>query len=221
MPGIRIQMIASVAALAACLLAPAGHAADVIVAGLYSGKALLVIDGGRPRMVGVGEITPEGVRLIAADSDAAVIEFGGRRERLTLGHATRLGFPATAKPSSQAILRADSRGHFITTGAVNGVAVRFLVDTGASTVALSAQEARRLGINYRAGTRGYSSTANGTVAVYRVKLDSVRVGEITVHNVDGVVVDGSGLGIALLGMSFLNRMQMKRDGDTLTLTQRF
>ena len=64
------------------------------------------------------------------------------------------------------------------------------------------------------------STANGVVPAYRVKLDEVRLGDISLNNVDGVVTIGS-QPIVLLGMSFLNRMEMKRDGETMTLKKRF
>lgn len=211
----------SVAVFALCLWTSAAWAADIGVAAISSGKALLVIDGGKPRMVAVGEVTPEGVRLVSADSEAAVVEFDGRRQRLAAGHSTRLATAITPAAREEAVLSADSRGHFITMGAINGVAVRFVVDTGATAVAVSVDEARRLGINYLGGTRGMSHTANGTVPVYRVKLATVRVGGITLGNVDALVVDGRGLDIALLGMSFLNRTQMHRDGGVLTLTRRF
>ena len=188
--------------------------------GLFSGKAVLVIDGGKPRTVNVGQTTPEGIKLLSASSESAVVEYGGQRQALSMGHATRIG--ATRDPGfGQVTLTADSRGHFVTTGTINGISVRFLVDTGASSVALSVSEARRLGINYLSGSPGQVMTANGSTMAYKLKLDNVRVGEITLNNVDCVVVDGLGLNIALLGMSFLNRTQMKRDGDTLTLVRRF
>ena len=99
--------------------------------------------------------------------------------------------------------------------------MRFLVDTGASKVALSALEAKRLGISYLSAPRGLAQTANGNTVAYAVKLDTVRVGDITVNNVDAAVIEGQGLNVILLGMSFLNRMQMRRDGETLTLLKRF
>ncbi len=188
---------------------------------LFSGKAVLIVDGGKPRTLSAGQSTPEGIRLVSADSEAAVIEFGGKRQTLVLGQGTRVAATAETQGATQVTLTADSRGHFVTTGTINGMSVRFLVDTGASSVAMSTSEARRLGVNYLSGTRAYSSTANGLVPSYRVKLDSVRVGEVTLNNVEGTVVDGAGLNIVLLGMSFLNRMQMKRDGDTLVLVKRF
>src|SRR5215213_472635 len=196
-------------------------AADIAVTALFSGKAVVVIDGGKPRTLNVGQTTPEGVKLVSASSESAVVEYNGQRQTLTTGQGTRIGSAAPAGGSGQTTLIADSRGHFVTTGAINGVAVQFLVDTGASSVAMSTAEARRLGINYLAGQRGQASTANGVVPMYRVKLDNVRVGDITLNNVEGVVLEGAGLSHALLGMSFLNRTQMNRDGDRLTLTRRY
>ena len=204
------------------IVAPlSAHAADIAVSALFSGKAVLVVDGGKPRTLSVGQATPEGVKLLSATSEAAVVEYKGQRQTLTTGHATRIGTSDGGSSSGRVTLTADTRGHFITTGSINGLSVRLMVDTGATTIALSTSEARRLGINYLAGTRGQGSTANGIVPVYRVKLDNVRVGDITLNNVDASVIDGAGLSVALLGMSFLNRTAMKRDGDTLTLTRRY
>ena len=197
------------------------YGADIAVTALFSGKAVLVIDGGKPRTLSVGQSTPEGVKLLSASSEAAVIEFNGQRQTLTTGHATRIGPAYAPAGSGQVTLTADARGHFISMGAINGMAVRFMVDTGASTVAFSVQAAKRLGVNYLGGSPVRVQTANGSVMAYRVKLDNVRVGDITLNNVDGMVVDGAGLHVTLLGMSFLNRTQMKRDGDTLTLVRRY
>jgi len=203
------------------LLPLAAPAADVSVIGLFSGKAVLVINGGKPRTMAAGETSPEGVRLISATSESAVVEFSGRRQTLAPGQN---GYATAARPESGAatvILTADSRGHFITTGTINGLTIQFLVDTGASAITLSSSDARRLGINYLAGTRAQTQTANGIVPVYKIKLDAVRVGDVAAHNVDAVIIEGNGLPVALLGMSFLNRMDMRRDGLTMTLTKRY
>ena len=106
-------------------------------------------------------------------------------------------------------------------GSINGIAVSFLVDTGASFISFSSGEAKRLGINYLNGVKAFSSTANGVVPTYRVKLDEVKVGGITLNNVDGMVHAGDNLPVILLGNSFLNRMEMKRDGEKMVLTKRF
>ena len=106
-------------------------------------------------------------------------------------------------------------------GHINGKSARFLVDTGATSVSMGSAEAKRFGINYAAGQKAFTSTANGVAPVYRVKLDEVRLGDITLNNVDGVVHLDNSLPVILLGMSFLNRMEMKRDGEKMTLTKRF
>ena len=118
------------------------------------------------------------------------------------------------------MLTAGGRGHFVTTGQVNGASMRFLVDTGASSVALGASDARRLGIDLTRAEQVVVNTANGQTVASRVKLDSVRVGEIVVMNVDAMV-HSTEMPFALLGMSFLNRMEMQRDGDTMTLKKRY
>jgi aspartyl protease family protein len=212
----------SVALLFLATAPVAASAAEIVVSALFNGKAVITVDGGRPRTLQAGQATPEGVRLVSATSEAAVIEYGGRRETLSTGSGMRVGGNAgPASSAGQAVLKADSRGHFYATGSINGNSVRFLVDTGATTIALSTAEARRLGIDFRNGTRSVGRTANGTVVSYGVKLDAVRVGDITLQNVDAHVLDGVGPSDVLLGMSFLNRMQMQRDGDTLVLVKRF
>jgi aspartyl protease family protein len=216
-----VSRIGSVASLLLLLASAGAHAADIAVAALFSGKAVLVVNSGKPQTLSVGQTTPEGVKLLSANSESAVIEYRGQRQTLIMGQGTRVGGSGASAGSGQVTLTADSRGHFITTGAINGVSVQFMVDTGATSVALSTSEARRLGVNYLGGERGRASTANGVVSMYRVKLDSVRVGDIVLTNVDGTVVEGAGPSVALLGMSFLNRTQMLRDGDKLTLTRRF
>jgi aspartyl protease family protein len=117
-------------------------------------------------------------------------------------------------------IAADPRGHFFTDATINDLRVRSVVDTGASVVVISVDDANRLGLDWRKGERGTMQTANGFTAGYRVKLATVKVGAIELHEIDGVVVE-HGPGVALLGMSFLNRLEMKRDGDTMTLTRRF
>ncbi|MDR3300027.1 MAG: TIGR02281 family clan AA aspartic protease [Candidatus Accumulibacter sp.] len=207
-----------------CLCAAAGWwpliacGANVGLAGVFSGKALLTIDGGAPRVVAVGAKTGEGVSVIAVDGDTATIEVGGKRRVLRVGQNVAEQ-PAGAGPASVA-LTADSQGHFYTTGYINGASIRFLVDTGATMIAIGAGDARRIGIDPAKGVRGVSNTANGQVTVFLVKLDSVRVGDVVMNNVDATV-HAHDLPVTLLGMSFLNRMEMQRSGDTMTLTKRY
>jgi len=196
-------------------------ATDVSVVGLFSNKAVVVINGGKPRTMSVGEATSEGVRLISADSESATFEIDGKRETLQPGQrGVYTASPANGSGRKKTVLVADSRGHFFTMGNVNGVATRFMVDTGATAVTLSVQDAKRTGVDYLAGRKVATQTANGVAAAYRVRLGSVEVGGITLNNVDAIVIDVN-LPHALLGMSFLNRMERRTEGDTLTLIQRY
>ncbi|MBK6981833.1 MAG: TIGR02281 family clan AA aspartic protease [Betaproteobacteria bacterium] len=194
-------------------------ATEVNVIGLFPGKAVVVIDRGAPRTLSAGQRTAEGVLLVSADSRSATLEIDGQRQVLELGqHAESAALTGTLQSVT---LAADGNGHFVAEGSVNGARMRFLVDTGATLVTLPAVDARRLGIDYRSGQQVVSQTANGRVIVYRVRLDSVALGTMTLNAVDAVVHESAGLEIALLGMSFLNRTEMRREGANLTLTKRY
>ena len=210
--GLRI-----VASLSSLLVGAAG-AADVNVIGLFPNKAVVTIDGGAPRVLTVGK-SVEGVTLISTDRESATLDIDGQKKTLRIGqhHAG----PTPAPPSQSATLTADPRGHFVVDGQINGGPVRFLVDTGATTIALSSGDATRLGIDYRKGLPGMMGTANGMATAYALKLDTVRVGDIVLNNVDAAVMEGNPMPFALLGMSFLNRMEMKREGQTMVLIRRF
>jgi len=208
--------------LFACAFAAAAlHAAatDVNVIGLFPGKAVVVIDHGAPRTLAIGQRTAEGVVLLSADSRSATFEIDGKRQVLEMGQHVETARENVGRAT--ATLAPDGMGHFSTQGQINGSSVRFLVDTGATLVSLPASEARRLGIDLRSARRAMSQTANGTVAVYRVTLDSVTVGGITLYNVDAVVHESNALGVVLLGMSFLSRTQIHEDGGNLVLEKRY
>jgi aspartyl protease family protein len=207
----------SLCALTCVLAAMPVWAVDVGVVGLFPGKAVLVIDGGSPRTVPVGA-NVSGVKLIAVDQDGATVEISGRRQRLAIGqHAHSGGDGGGAQTTS---LTADGRGHFITTGTVNGATIRFMVDTGATSVALGASDARRANVSTANARPVMVQTANGITQAWVVTLNSVRVGDVTLNEVEGIVHQHD-MPVALLGMSFLNRMEMKRDGQTMTLRKRY
>jgi aspartyl protease family protein len=199
------------------ILSTGAGAVDVNVVGLFPSKAVVQIDGGALQTLAIGQKTAEGVVLVSVGSDGATFEIDGQRMTLGLGHARMK--PGTG-PASVKVM-ADERGHFTTMGQVNGVAVRFAVDTGATFIAFHANEARRLGLDYHKGQRVLMNTAAGVAPAYFIKLDTVRVGDITVNSVDAVVMDSEGPAMALLGMSFLNRMDIRREGEIMTLTQRY
>src|SRR5690349_15870961 len=205
--------------LFAALCGPAA-AAEIALIGVIGDKAaVLAVDGGDPKTVKVGQ-SWRGISVLGVDHDQATIEVDGKKRVLQRGVHYRSA-EASGNGRSKVTLAADTRGHFFIDGAVNRIPVRFMVDTGATMVALPQRDADRLGIDYRAGRRAATRTANGIATVYVVKLDSIRVGDIELHNIDGLVHEGAGLEQALLGMSFLNRVSMQRDGATMTLIQRF
>ena len=204
-------------ALALCLVSGGATAQDVGLAGVLGSKALLMIDGGEPQAVAVGQ-SLAGVKVISVQGEQAVVEIGGKKRPLRVGQHAIGAAPADG--SGMIVMTADNQGHFYATGSVNGAAVRFLVDTGATMVSLGANDARRIGLDFNRGQKGMTQTANGQTMVSKVKLDTVRIGDVTLHNVDALIHQTE-MPMALLGMSFLNRMEMQRDGSTMTLRKRF
>jgi aspartyl protease family protein len=228
----RHRWKAHVLLLAACLLAgtaamlapPARAVEKLTVLALFEGKALLHVDGQR-RLIAEGETSPEGITLLKADSSEAVVMVDGKEETLEVGMVT--GFPGASDDVDPAwsgpeslTLWEENDGFFYASGSINGTSVRFLVDTGANTIALSRILADRIGIDYRQGQQGMATTASGVTPMYLVNLDRVSVGGITLRNVEAGVLLGSHPEVPLLGMSFLGKLDMNRTGNRLELTRR-
>ena len=193
-------------------------AADIMVLGLFKNKAIINIDG-KQRTLKVGKKSPEGVVLIWADSDSAILEVDGIEQKFKLGRHVSTSFKQKKMAEAKIM---PINGMYSTVGFINGHQVDFLVDTGATWIAMNANQARILGINFRyIGKHGSVSTANGIVPVYRVTLDKVRVGEIELTNVAAGVLEGSSPREVLLGNSFLNRVEMQRKGQVMLLKQKF
>jgi len=205
----------------AWLLAAASvaHATDIEVAGLFNGKAMVSINGSPPKVLAAGQ-TFQSVKLISASSSAATFEVDGKKQTLGMGQSisTAAGNNG-AKPTVK--LTADGGGHFNATGSINGRPIRFLVDTGATTIAISVRSAQAMGIDLRKASLGASTTAAGVVRTYRVTFDNVKVGDISLNFVEGNVLEGMPDDFALLGNSFLSRLDMKREGTVLTLTKNY
>ncbi|GAB4559788.1 MAG: TIGR02281 family clan AA aspartic protease [Rhizobacter sp.] len=200
------------------LLAGMAGAQTVSMSGRLGDKALLMIDGS-PRTVAVGS-TVQGVKLVGVTTEAAVVELGGKRVTVPMGGAqVNLGGAASEGGGSRIVLAAGSGGHFSAGGSINGRAVEFMVDTGASVVSMGQSDAERIGLKYREGQRGTAQTANGPVPVHRVMLTSVRIGDVQVYNVEALVIPAQ-MPYVLLGNSFLTRFQMKRENDVMTLERR-
>lgn len=193
------------------------RAADVSLIGTFEAKAaILSIDSGAPKTIKIGQ-TFGGVTVVAVERDRATVEVDGKRRVLVRGQTYSSG---AASGTQSVTLSAGEGGHFVTDGLINSGTVRFVVDTGATMVTLPQSDAVRLRIDYRKGEAGTMQTAAGPTPAYRVKFDTVRVGGIELNNVDGVVIE-KGLGVALLGMSFLNRVEMKQEGGRMTMTRRY
>jgi len=211
-------MLRTVFLITLCLITSLIQAADILVLGLFKDMAILRVDDKQYKLR-IGEASPEGIKLIAADSEQAVLEINGQRETYGLGTHVSSSFSAPEKAG--AIIRPNN-GMYQVSGFINRQPVDFLVDTGASSIAMNANQARKLGINFRyEGEEGYSSTASGYAKIYKLKLDSVQIGDIVVNNVEAAVLEGDFPTTALLGMSFLNRVNMKRDGQLLMLEKKW
>lgn len=194
-------------------------AQSVAMSGVMGNKALLVVGGGSPKTVGVGE-THQGVKVVSVSGDQAVVEVGGKRNTVRVGDApVSLGGGQSLASGNKIVLPLGSGGHFYANGFVNGRAQQFMVDTGATTVALGAGDAQRLGIDYKKGRPVMMSTANGSIQAYLIKLNSVRIGDVEVFEVDAVV--GPNMPFALLGNSFLGRFSMNRTSDQMVLERRY
>jgi aspartyl protease family protein len=203
-----------------CLaLSAAAGSPRVKVLGLFPDKALLEIDG-RQRLLRAGQVSPEGVRLLASDPREARVEVEGRQETLNLG--TSVGGTFAAPESREVKIFRNPKGSYTTVGSINGRTVDFLVDTGASAIAMNRSEARRLGISYRVdGEPVGITTASGIVRGHRVTLDRVTVGDITLRSIDGLVIEGDQPEQVLLGMTFLNRVELQQEGTAMVLRVKY
>jgi aspartyl protease family protein len=196
-------------------------AQGVNVVGVFPGKAVLSINGGAPRTVSVGQ-TVDGVKLLGVEDGRATMLVEGKRATLGIGQAYSAAPSGPVKESGgTVVLQADSRGHFHTTVLLNGKTVTAVVDTGASSIAMDITTARSIGINYEKGQRSTAATANGMVPTWRVMLDSVKLGDIILYQVEALVTGGNGIGIVLLGNTFLSRTEMRQEAGRLTLVKRF
>ncbi|HRM50244.1 MAG TPA: TIGR02281 family clan AA aspartic protease [Alicycliphilus sp.] len=203
-------------ALAFCLPAQV-QAQDVALAGILGGKALLVVNGSAPRGVAPGE-SHMGVQVVSVGREDAVVDSAGGRRSLRLGEApVRVGGSGTGQ---RVVLKADARGHFVSSGQINGRIMQYMVDTGASTVAIGRPDAQRMGLKFEEqGQSVRMNTANGVAQGWRLRLDSVRVGDVELRGVDAIVTPQP-MPYVLLGNSFLREFEMSRNGDEMVLLKR-
>jgi aspartyl protease family protein len=208
--------------VAAQLLAAAAgaHAASsVMLTGTIGSRAILIVNGAPPKTVAIGE-TFQGVKLVSLQAEQAVVELEGKRVNLRMDTPVSIGGGGGTGGGNRIVLPADSRGHFMTQGAINGRAVTFMLDTGATSIALSAADAQRIGLDYSKGQRVQMNTANGVSSGYKLRLQSVRVGDVEVYDIDAIV-SPQPMPFVLLGNSFINRFSMRRDADQMVLEKRY
>ena len=194
-------------------------AGDVRVVGLFSGRAVLLVDG-QQRLLKPGQTSPEGVQLISATSEEAVLLIDG--QEVTARLDGRVSARKRTPEINEVQVWRDTAGMYTTVGSINGLPVTFLVDTGATAVAMNANQARRLGIDYRVtGRQSGVTTASGVEHAWAVTLDTVKVGDLELHNVGAVVLEGAHPSTTLLGMTFLGRLEINNDGRLMTLRKKY
>ena len=208
----RSELRQNLLTLALSFAASNAAATDVFVTSISHSQVQLIVDGKTARTLRPNEISPEGVKLVdIRNGTTAVLEIDGRAVQLGLGQAT----------TRATVLRADPRGHFVVTATINGVPVPAVIDTGASGSLVNWEQALQMGIDPRLGQRVPTQTANGRAYVYSVTFARVQVGDIVLVNVPGAVAEGGAerLPVVLIGMSFLRHVEMRRSGDTMTLSR--
>ena len=193
---------------------------QINVVGLFNNKALVTINGGAPQSIAAGQ-TKSGVKLISADSESATFMVEGKRQVLKMGQAASVAATSGSVNNAPVSLYADSRGHFYGNLNINGASLKYVVDTGASSVAMNSGDAKFAKIDYEKGEKVILSTANGEVGAYLVQLNTLKIGTIILNNVEAVVHEGGSPPYVLLGMSALNRVDMKRDNSIMTLTKKY
>ena len=197
----------------------------VNVVGLFSNKAIVTINGGAPQSLSAGQ-SKDGVKLISADSSSATFVVEGKRQVLKMGQAASVADAAAPAGdeggvNSPVSLYADANGHFHGHLSINGVSLKYLVDTGATTVAMNSGDAKYAKIDYEKGQKVPVSTANGIINAYYVNVNTIKIGAIVMHNVDVGVVEGGSPTEVLLGMNVLNQFDMKRDNSILTMSKKY
>jgi len=200
-------------------------ATQVNIVGLFNNKALLMINGSGPHSFRAGQ-TKQGVKLISANSNQATLVIEGKRRTLGMGQSVSIGgsIKSTASEGGSngpVHLYADSRGHFFGNLTVNGASLKYMMDSGATTVAMNSADAKFAKIDYKKGRKSMAHTANGTVDIYLVTINTLKIGSIVMHNVQASVKEGSSPRHVLLGMSVQNRLNITRENSTMTLMKKY
>lgn len=193
---------------------------SISLSGVLGNSVIVTLADGSIRTLRKAAPVRDGMRLIDIEQGrAALIEIDGKHVKLVLG-AAPIRLDGRDVSSNPYVVSPDARGHLLVDGAISNTRVRFLVDTGASYVSISAADARKAGIAFEKGRRGMSQTANGQVPIWLVSLPVLHVGDIVLHNVEAAVHE-SELPVGLLGMSALKRIELVPDGANYLLKKRY
>jgi aspartyl protease family protein len=201
---------------AALLVACNVQALEIEVVGLFKNAALVRIDGER-KLLKQGVVSAEGVELIQADSRGAVVVYNDERIELFLSSKISTRFE---QPTSSMVQIVGRNNQFKTSGSINGQSVGFLIDTGATVVAMNQNHAISLGIDYEKGKVARVETAGGVINAYQVFVDSITVGGIRAANVEVAILEGNHPSDILLGMSFLQHVEIQKSKGLMTLVSK-
>ena len=200
------------------------HAADSVTAiALFNDRAMLSVNGARAKIVAAGD-SHKGVKLVSSNTEQAVVEVNGQLETLSLNGtlvlSESLGVAAGDVSLAKVEIYVSPDGSFYERGQINGRNIEFLVDTGASLIVLSSQQANKIGLDYRNGERTLAATASGNAPIYTITLASVSLGDIELFDVQAGVIEGVFPAVPLLGMTFLSQVSMQREGNIMVLQER-
>lgn len=212
-----MRLILTVFLTLVCLTA---HAVELNLVAIMGNKAMVEVDGSKPKLLAPGQLAG-GAKLISVSSGAVIFDINGQKKTLTMDNRSFKNNSAHSSGGQKIILFADSGGHFFADITINGMPFRGMIDTGATSLAISSANARQASLDPTKGTPGHVNTAAGVVPYYRLSLTEVKFAGVVLYNVETGITMGNAPATPLIGMSVLNRFTMERNGDRLILTKRY
>lgn len=216
-----MRLIAALLMICTCLTA---QAVELNLVAIMGDKVMVEVDGSKPKLLAPGQNTNE-VKLISISNGTAVFDVGGKKQTLTMDNRSFKGsserIKKDAETSGKTLTLPAQGGHFFAQLTVNGMPLRGLIDTGATTLAMSSVHAKMANIDYSKAPTGYAQTAQGVVPFRQVKVNVLKFGDIVLYNIDATVLEGRFPAEPLIGMNILERFTMQREADRLLLIQRY
>ena len=199
-------------------------ATEINLVAIMGNRVMVEIDGSKPKLMVPNESRNE-VTLLSISNGEAVFDVAGKKQTLSMNNRSYKALASTQDASGVAgktiALSVADGGHFFAPLTLNGVPVRGMIDTGATTLAISSSLAKTANVSFAGAATGYAQTAQGIVAARRVKINTLRFGDLLLYNVDATVIEGDFPSAPLIGMNILQRFTMQREADQLLLTQRY